>query len=216
MAKILAIDDSLAELKFMTAILKSASHNVLIAINGEDAEEIAVREQPNLILLDVVMPQRSGYEILRKLRRDEQTKSIPVCMVSSKNETSDVEWAKRQGANQYLCKPYTPEALIAAVASLTVGSTSTSVMEPSAAPPQEAELAQNPIAENQLLFKAEKIAQNILGEAATLEIAKIAEQFPVEEKPTEFLEGCQKLIAPIIGIAATKQMFSELYQEFVV
>jgi CheY-like chemotaxis protein len=212
MAKILAIDDSLAELKMITAILNSSFHNVLISVNGENAEEIAVREQPDLVLLDIVMPQRSGYEILRKLRRDEQTKSIPVCMVSSKNEASDVEWAKRQGANQYLGKPYTPEALIATVASLTAGTAS----PPSETPhsdqfkTQEIHPQQTPAARDQLFSKAEAIVRSILGESARAHLTKIATKFPVQEKPSEFLEECQKLIAPIIGFAAAKQMFSEL------
>jgi CheY-like chemotaxis protein len=210
MAKILAIDDSLAELKLITSILNSGPHNVLISVNGENAEEIAVREQPDLILLDVVMPLRSGYEILRKLRRDEQTKRIPVCMVSSKNATSDIEWAKRQGANEYLAKPYTPEALMSTVAALTVGSTSSTGFLPAQEAAQFSQPEQIPLAQNQLFSKAEALVQNVLGESATLQLAKIAEQYPVLEKPREFLEECQKLISPIIGSAATKQLFSEL------
>jgi CheY-like chemotaxis protein len=211
MAKILAIDDSLAELKFMTAILNSGAHNVLVAVNGENAEEIALREQPDLILLDIVMPLRSGYEILRKLRRDEQTKNIPICMVSSKNEASDLEWAKRQGANQYLAKPYTPEALMATVASLTAGSTPSAEFQTAHTATQPGYATQILPPQNQLFVRAEAIVQNVLGDGATFQLTKIAEQFPVLEKPTEFLEECQKLIAPIIGLAAAKQMFLELH-----
>jgi CheY-like chemotaxis protein len=213
MAKILAIDDSIAELKFMEAILNSDAHNVLIAVNGENAEEIALREQPDLILLDIVMPLRNGYEILRKLRRDERTKSIPVCMVSSKNEASDVEWAKRQGANQYLAKPYTSEALMATVASLTAGSTPGAELQTAqrAIEPNSGYATQILPPQNQLFSRAEAIVQNVLGDGATFQLSKIAEKYPVLEKPTEFLEECQKLIAPIIGIASAKQMFSELH-----
>jgi twitching motility two-component system response regulator PilH len=69
--------------------------------------------------MDVVMPSRNGYEILRKLRRDESTKNIPICILSSKQEPTDIEWGKRQGANDYLTKPYTPEALLGVVRNLT-------------------------------------------------------------------------------------------------
>jgi CheY-like chemotaxis protein len=121
MAKIIAVDDSLADLKLVASILSGVSHNVVLCVNGDGVEEIASRENPDLILLDVVMPNRNGYEILRKLRRDDKTKNIPVCIVSSKQEPSDIEWGKRQGANGYLPKPYTPEALIGIVANFTDG-----------------------------------------------------------------------------------------------
>ncbi|NJK44130.1 MAG: response regulator [Pleurocapsa sp. SU_196_0] len=119
MAKIIAVDDSLADLKLVASILGGVAHNVILCVNGDGVEEIATRETPDLILLDVVMPNRNGYEILRKLRRDAGTKNIPICIVSSKQEASDIEWGKRQGANDYLPKPYTPEALIDTVARLT-------------------------------------------------------------------------------------------------
>jgi CheY-like chemotaxis protein len=119
MAKIIAVDDSLADLKLVSSILSGAAHNVVLCVNGDGVEEMAQRESPDLILLDVVMPNRNGYEILRKLRREATTKNIPVCIISSKQEPTDIEWGKRQGANDYLPKPYTPEALIETVARLT-------------------------------------------------------------------------------------------------
>ena len=119
MAKIIAVDDSLADLKLVASILANANHNVVLCVNGDGLEEVAQRENPDLILMDVVMPNRNGYEILRKLRRDDKTKSIPVCIVSSKQEASDIEWGKRQGAADYLPKPYTADNLIQTVARLT-------------------------------------------------------------------------------------------------
>jgi CheY-like chemotaxis protein len=119
MAKIIAVDDSMADLKLAESILTNAAHQVLICLNGEGVEALIVQEQPNLILLDVVMPQRNGYEILRKIRRDPTSKDIPVCIISSKDQPTDIEWGKRQGATDYLPKPYTPDALVAMVARLT-------------------------------------------------------------------------------------------------
>jgi twitching motility two-component system response regulator PilH len=119
MAKIIAVDDSLADLKLVASILGAAGHNVVLCVNGDGVEEVAQRERPDLILLDVVMPNRNGYEILRKLRRDPTTKDIPVCIVSSKQEASDIEWGKRQGASEYLPKPYTQDAMVQTVARLT-------------------------------------------------------------------------------------------------
>jgi twitching motility two-component system response regulator PilH len=75
-----------------------------------------------LVLLDVVMPGRNGYEVLRGLRRNEKTKNLPVLVISSKGEPTDIEWGKRQGANGYLTKPYTPDSLKQAVRELLDGS----------------------------------------------------------------------------------------------
>jgi CheY-like chemotaxis protein len=121
MAKIVAVDDSVADLKLEESILSGAGHRVSICLNGEGIEALVAAEQPDLILLDVVMPQRNGYEILRKLRRDDSSKHIPVCIISSKDAPTDIEWGKRQGANDYLPKPYTPETLLGVVTRLTGG-----------------------------------------------------------------------------------------------
>jgi CheY-like chemotaxis protein len=120
-AKIIAVDDSMADLKLVESILVGAAHRVALCINGEGVEALIVQEQPDLILLDVVMPQRNGYEILRKLRRDDTSKNVPVCIISSKDQLTDIEWGKRQGASDYLPKPYTPEALLGMVSRLTSG-----------------------------------------------------------------------------------------------
>ncbi|MFN3266167.1 MAG: response regulator transcription factor [Deinococcales bacterium] len=121
MAKIVAVDDSMADLKFAESILLGAGHRVALCINGEGVEALIAQEQPDVILLDVVMPQRNGYEILRKLRRDQVSKNIPICIISSKDQPTDIEWGKRQGATDYLPKPYTPDALLAVVTRLLTG-----------------------------------------------------------------------------------------------
>ncbi len=118
MAKIIAVDDSMADLKLAESILTSAAHRVALCINGEGVEALIAQEKPDLIILDVVMPQRNGYEILRKLRRDAESKDIPVCIISSKDQPTDIEWGKRQGATDYLPKPYTAEGLLSMVARL--------------------------------------------------------------------------------------------------
>jgi CheY-like chemotaxis protein len=110
MAKLVAVDDSLADLKILENIL-STSHSVVIYQGSENVEQRIASENPDLVLLDVVMPGRNGYEVLRSLKRSEHTKHIPVLIISSKGEPTDVEWGKRQGATGYLVKPYTPEAL---------------------------------------------------------------------------------------------------------
>ncbi|WP_027892880.1 response regulator [Calidithermus chliarophilus] len=121
MAKLIAVDDSLADLKLIESILAS-DHRVVLVQGSENVEARIEAEKPDLVLLDVVMPGRNGYEVLRGLRRNENTKNLPVLVISSKGEPTDIEWGKRQGANGYLTKPYTPDSLKQAVKGLLSGS----------------------------------------------------------------------------------------------
>src|SRR6266705_43916 len=115
MAKVMVVDDAYSELKLMEGILKSAGLEVVCFPDGDQLEERMVQEQPDVLLLDIVMPDRNGYDILRSLKRDERTKRTPVILVSSKNQESDRVWGKRQGADEYLGKPFTREQLITVV-----------------------------------------------------------------------------------------------------
>lgn len=115
MPKVMVVDDAKSELKLMEGILKSAGLEVVCLPGGERLEERVVEERPDLLLLDIVMPQRNGYEILRSLKRDGRTKAVPVVLVSSKNQESDRVWGKRQGADEYLGKPFTAEQLVTVV-----------------------------------------------------------------------------------------------------
>lgn len=112
--KILAIDDSKSILGFIGSILES-EHEIVLCNESNLAEEEISRNIPDLILLDVVMPEKSGYEILRKVKRNAATKHIPVVLVSSKKESSDINWGKKQGADDYLPKPFTEVQLLETV-----------------------------------------------------------------------------------------------------
>jgi twitching motility two-component system response regulator PilH len=115
MAKVMVVDDAYSELKLIESILKSAGHQVVSFIDGDALEDKMSAERPDLLLLDIVMPKRNGYEILRALRRDERTKATPIVLVSSKNQDSDRAWGKRQGADEYLPKPFTSAELLTMV-----------------------------------------------------------------------------------------------------
>jgi len=115
MTKVMVVDDALSELKLMEGILKSAGLDVVAYGDGERLEEKVAAERPDVVLLDIVMPNRNGYEILRGLKRDERTRQTPVVLVSSKNQESDRVWGKRQGADDYLGKPFTAEQLVTVV-----------------------------------------------------------------------------------------------------
>jgi twitching motility two-component system response regulator PilH len=115
MAKVIVVDDAYSELKLMESILKSAGLEVVCLSDGDHLEERMLQERPDVLLLDIVMPNRNGYEILRSLKRDPRTKGTPIVLVSSKNQESDRVWGKRQGADEYLGKPFTAEQLVSVV-----------------------------------------------------------------------------------------------------
>ncbi len=115
MAKILIIDDSPADIRFMTEALKSSGHTVVSLDNSTDAEKVVEAERPDLTLLDVVMPNRNGYETLRALKKVPGAAGMKVIFVSSKGSDTDIKWGLRQGAVDYLIKPYTPDQVNALI-----------------------------------------------------------------------------------------------------
>ena len=115
MAKVMVVDDAYSELQVMETILRSAGYDVVTYLDGDQLEEKIVKERPDIVLLDIVMPKRNGFEALRGLRKDERTRQTRVIVVSSKNQESDRIWGMRQGADAYLPKPFTPEQLLTIV-----------------------------------------------------------------------------------------------------
>ena len=115
MPKVMMVDDAYSELQVMETILRSAGYDVSTHLDGEQLEEKIVSEQPDVVLLDIVMPKRNGFDALRGVRRDARTKQARVIMVSSKNQESDRIWGMRQGADEYLAKPFTADQLLALV-----------------------------------------------------------------------------------------------------
>ena len=116
--KILIIDDSLTERYILTEILNRGGYQVITAENGEEGLARAYSEQPDLILMDVVMPGLNGYQATRTLSRNEQTKHIPIIVCSSKGQETDKIWGLRQGALDYLTKPVDGAELLSKIAAL--------------------------------------------------------------------------------------------------
>jgi twitching motility two-component system response regulator PilH len=115
MAKVMVVDDAYSELKLMESILRNAGHQVVTLIDGEELEDKVTAERPDVLLLDIVLPKRNGFELLRSLKKNDQTKTMPIVLVSSKNQESDKAWGRRQGADDYLAKPFTSDQLITMV-----------------------------------------------------------------------------------------------------
>lgn len=118
MAKILIVDDSPTHTATTKKILQTAGYDVITAINGNDGIAMAKAEQPDLILMDVVMPELNGFQATRKLTNDASTQHIPVILLTTKDQQTDRVWGERQGAKDYLVKPPTQETLVAAIQAL--------------------------------------------------------------------------------------------------
>lgn len=112
MARILIIDDSPTETFRFKEILTKHGFATVEATNGADGVTLARAEQPDLILMDVVMPGVNGFQATRQITRDPKTKHIPVVIVSTKDQATDRLWGKRQGAKDYLIKPVDEDLLI--------------------------------------------------------------------------------------------------------
>jgi len=115
MSKVMVVDDAQADLLMMESILKTAGHHVLAYNDGDRLEENLVSEVPDVLLLDVVMPKRNGYELLRRVKKDARTRHTPVVLVTCKSGESDRIWGKRQGADDYITKPFTSAELLGVV-----------------------------------------------------------------------------------------------------
>jgi twitching motility two-component system response regulator PilH len=115
MSKIVVVDDSYAELQLIEGVLKGANHTVVSYPNAEKLEEKLAIERPDLIVMDVVMPGRNGFQACRDLKGDDRFKNIPVVLCTSKGQDSDKFWGQQQGANGYITKPFKGEDLLATV-----------------------------------------------------------------------------------------------------
>ncbi|NGZ02228.1 MAG: two-component system response regulator [Nitrospira sp. WS238] len=115
MSKIVVIDDSQAELQLIESYLKAAHHTVVTCSTTDHLEEKIAAERPDLIVMDVVMPGRNGFQACRDLKNDSRFTRIPVLLCTSKGQESDKFWGQQQGANGHVVKPFKAEDLLQAV-----------------------------------------------------------------------------------------------------
>lgn len=118
MAKVLIVDDSPTETHKLTSMLEKHGHSVSCAGNGEEGVEKARRELPDIVLMDVVMPGLNGFQATRQLSRNQETASIPVIIVTTKDQETDRVWGMRQGARDYIVKPPRESELVARIDAL--------------------------------------------------------------------------------------------------
>ena len=115
MARILIVDDSPSQLMGIRRIVEKLGHEALTAEDGAAGVEVAKRELPDLILMDVVMPNINGFQATRSISREPTTKHIPVILVTTKDQETDRMWGMRQGAKAYLTKPFSEDELAEAI-----------------------------------------------------------------------------------------------------
>jgi DNA-binding response OmpR family regulator len=116
--KILLVDDSSTILMMEKFILRNDPYVLVTASNGEEAVQKAVSERPDLILLDIVMPRMSGFEACRLIRQNEASKDIPIIMVTTRGEATNIETGWLSGCTDYLTKPINAVELLAKVRNL--------------------------------------------------------------------------------------------------
>ncbi|WP_414486744.1 twitching motility response regulator PilH [Stenotrophomonas maltophilia] len=111
MARILIVDDSPSQLLGIQRIVEKLGHQILTATDGAAGVETAKAELPDLVLMDVVMPNLNGFQATRTLARDEAIRHIPVILVTTKDQDTDRMWGMRQGAKAYITKPFSEDEL---------------------------------------------------------------------------------------------------------
>jgi twitching motility two-component system response regulator PilH len=120
MARILIVDDSPSQLLGMKRIVEKLGHEAFTAEDGAAGVEAAKTALPDLILMDVVMPNLNGFQATRAISKEPTTAQIPVVLVTTKDQETDKVWGMRQGAKAYITKPFTETQLVEVINSLLV------------------------------------------------------------------------------------------------
>ncbi|MEM7556184.1 MAG: response regulator [Cyanobacteria bacterium P01_A01_bin.84] len=118
MKTVLVVDDTPSQLELINLYLKDSGYTVITATNAKEALSKAVFNPPDAIITDIVMPEMSGFEFCRRLKRTRETNEVPIIICSSKDKEIDKIWGMRQGATMYLTKPFSKYDLINAVKSV--------------------------------------------------------------------------------------------------
>lgn len=118
MARILIVDDSPSQLMGMKRIVEKLGHEALTAEDGAAGVEMAKSTVPDLVLMDVVMPNLNGFQATRAISKEATTSHIPIVLVTTKDQETDKVWGMRQGAKAYLTKPFVEKDLVDVITQL--------------------------------------------------------------------------------------------------
>ena len=114
-AKLLVVDDEEDILQLVRYNLTKEGYDIICVTTGEEATRRAKVDQPDLILLDLMLPGVDGFEVCRQLKRDESTAAIPIVMLTAKGEDTDIVTGLELGADDYITKPFSPKVLLARI-----------------------------------------------------------------------------------------------------
>jgi twitching motility two-component system response regulator PilH len=112
---ILIVEDSATDRHIAETVCTANGYQVITTDEGEKALTLAAEHKPALILLDVILPKQNGFQICRQLKKTPETENIKVILVTSKSQPSDKFWGMKQGADEYVFKPYDESELLAAI-----------------------------------------------------------------------------------------------------
>ena len=117
-AKILVVEDSPTYLRQISNLLQDNGFRIVTATDGEEALEKAIQENPSMVVLDVILPKKNGFQVCRQLKTSPVTQDIKILMLTSKTQDSDRFWGLKQGADEYMTKPFEDGELLNNVAKL--------------------------------------------------------------------------------------------------
>lgn len=117
-ATILIVDDSRTQVHLLRIVLEKFGYRTLAAYDGEQGVDLAIRERPDIILMDIVMPNVNGFQATRMIRKNPVTADIPVIIISGAEQMSDKIWGIRLGANDFLAKPLSRTMLFGKIKAL--------------------------------------------------------------------------------------------------
>ena len=113
--RILVAEDDPVTARFLLSLLEEKGYEVLLADDGEQACRLAVTARPDLIVSDLAMPYRDGFEVVRTLREDARSSGIPVILVSMRDREEDIVYGLEHGADDYVVKPFNARELLARI-----------------------------------------------------------------------------------------------------
>jgi DNA-binding response OmpR family regulator len=116
--RILVAEDDPVTRRFVVSLLEERGYEILVAEDGEHAIAIATTTEPDLIVSDLVMPYRDGYEVLRAIRADDDLRTIPVLILSMRDHEEDIVRGFEQGADEYVVKPFNAREFVSRVRKL--------------------------------------------------------------------------------------------------
>lgn len=116
--RILVVDDETQLVEMLKMRLEASGYQVLSAYDGQEALDMARKEKPDLIILDLMLPKIDGYKVCRMLKFDEKYKNIPIILFSARAQEADIKLGKEVGADAYITKPFDPPSLLGKIKEL--------------------------------------------------------------------------------------------------